>query len=418
VTDKEKLTRAIKEIEKEMEERVEWFRAAGKFVEAQRLEQRTRYDLEMMEQLGYCTGIENYSRHLDGRAPGEPPPALVDFFPDDYLLFIDESHITVPQLGGMYRGDRSRKGTLVEYGFRLPSALDNRPLRFEELARRTGQVVYVSATPGDYELEKSKGAVVEQIIRPTGLIDPDVAVKPAGNQVDDLLEEIRARVEKGDRVLVTTLTKRMAEDLTGYYHELGIRTKYLHSDIDTIERVEILQALRRGDFDVLIGINLLREGLDLPEVSLVAILDADKEGFLRSERSLIQTFGRAARNIDGRVIMYADRETESMRRAIGETNRRRKKQAAYNRKNNITPETVRKDMVSILDSIYEADYVTVPRASEEAVEYQAVKDIPKRIAQLHKQMKEAADNLEFELAAEIRDEIKALEERELSYMGK
>ncbi|RKY29500.1 MAG: excinuclease ABC subunit B [Planctomycetota bacterium] len=418
VTDREKMEMAIRNIEKEMEERVEWFRAAGKFVEAQRLEQRTRYDLEMMEQLGYCTGIENYSRHLDGRAPGEPPPTLVDFFPDDYLLFIDESHITVPQLGGMYRGDRSRKETLVEYGFRLPSALDNRPLRFEEFARRTGQVVYVSATPGDYELEKSKGAVVEQIIRPTGLIDPDVTVRPAGNQVDDLLEEIRARVEKGDRVLVTTLTKRMAEDLAGYYHELGIRTKYLHSDIDTIERMEILQALRRGDFDVLIGINLLREGLDLPEVSLVAILDADKEGFLRSERSLIQTFGRAARNIDGRVIMYADHETESMRRAIGETNRRRKKQAAYNRKNNITPETVRKDMVSILDSIYEADYVTVPRASEETVEYQAVKDIPKRIAQLRKQMKEAADNLEFELAAEIRDEIKALEERELSYMGK
>ncbi len=418
VTDREKLERAIKEIEKEMEERVEWFRAEGKFVEAQRLEQRTKYDLEMMEQLGYCTGIENYSRHLDGRAEGKPPPTLVDFFPDDCLLFIDESHITVPQLGAMYRGDRSRKETLVEYGFRLPSALDNRPLKFEEFVERTGQVIYVSATPGGYELEKSKGAVVEQIIRPTGLIDPEVAVKPAKNQVDDLLEEIHARVGKGHRVLVTTLTKRMAEDLTEYYHELGLRTKYLHSDIDTIERVEILQALRRGDFDILIGINLLREGLDLPEVSLVAILDADKEGFLRSERSLIQTFGRAARNIDGRVVMYADRETESMRRAIDETNRRRKKQAAYNRKHNITPETVKKEIVSILSSIYEADYVTVPKVAEKEAAYHAARDMPKRIAKLRKEMKQAADNLEFELAAEIRDEIKALEEKELAYMGK
>ncbi len=418
VTDREKLERAIKEIEKEMEERVEWFRAEGKFVEAQRLEQRTKYDLEMMEQLGYCTGIENYSRHLDGRAEGKPPPTLVDFFPDDCLLFIDESHITVPQLGAMYRGDRSRKETLVEYGFRLPSALDNRPLKFEEFVERTGQVIYVSATPGGYELEKSKGAVVEQIIRPTGLIDPEVVVKPAKNQVDDLLEEIHARVGKGHRVLVTTLTKRMAEDLTEYYHELGLRTKYLHSDIDTIERVEILQALRRGDFDILIGINLLREGLDLPEVSLVAILDADKEGFLRSERSLIQTFGRAARNIDGRVVMYADRETESMRRAIDETNRRRKKQAAYNRKHNITPETVKKEIVSILSSIYEADYVTVPKVAEKETAYRAARDIPKCIAKLRKEMKQAADNLEFELAAEIRDEIKALEEKELAYMGK
>ncbi len=418
VTDREKLERAIKEIEKEMEERVEWFRAEGKFVEAQRLEQRTKYDLEMMEQLGYCTGIENYSRHLDGRAEGKPPPTLVDFFPDDCLLFIDESHITVPQLGAMYRGDRSRKETLVEYGFRLPSALDNRPLKFEEFVERTGQVIYVSATPGGYELEKSKGAVVEQIIRPTGLIDPEVAVKPAKNQVDDLLEEIHARVGKGHRVLVTTLTKRMAEDLTEYYHELGLRTKYLHSDIDTIERVEILQALRRGDFDILIGINLLREGLDLPEVSLVAILDADKEGFLRSERSLIQTFGRAARNIDGRVVMYADRETESMRRAIDETNRRRKKQAAYNRKHNITPETVKKEIVSILSSIYEADYVTVPKVAEKEAAYRAARDMPKCIAKLRKEMKQAADNLEFELAAEIRDEIKALEEKELAYMGK
>ncbi len=418
VTDREKLERAIKEIENEMEERVEWFRAEGKFVEAQRLEQRTKYDLEMMEQLGYCTGIENYSRHLDGRAEGKPPPTLVDFFPDDCLLFIDESHITVPQLGAMYRGDRSRKETLVEYGFRLPSALDNRPLKFEEFVERTGQVIYVSATPGGYELEKSKGAVVEQIIRPTGLIDPEVAVKPAKNQVDDLLEEIHARVGKGHRVLVTTLTKRMAEDLTEYYHELGLRTKYLHSDIDTIERVEILQALRRGDFDILIGINLLREGLDLPEVSLVAILDADKEGFLRSERSLIQTFGRAARNIDGRVVMYADRETESMRRAIDETNRRRKKQAAYNRKHNITPETVKKEIVSILSSIYEADYVTVPKVAEKEAAYHAARDMPKRIAKLRKEMKQAADNLEFELAAEIRDEIKALEEKELAYMGK
>ena len=418
VTDREKLESALKNIEQEMVERVEWFRSQAKFVEAQRLEQRTKYDLEMMEQLGYCSGIENYSRHLDGRGPGEPPPTLVDFFPPNFLLFIDESHISVPQLGGMYRGDQSRKGTLVEYGFRLPSALDNRPLKFEEFNARANQVVYVSATPGDYEFEQSKGIVVEQIIRPTGLIDPAVVVKPAKNQVDDLLEEIRARVEKGHRVLVTTLTKRMAEDLTEYYHELGVKTKYLHSDIETIERVEILQSLRRGDFDVLIGINLLREGLDLPEVSLVAILDADKEGFLRSARSLVQTFGRAARNIEGKVIMYADTMTNSMRRALSETNRRREIQDEYNRKNNITPESVKKGIVAILSSIYEADYVTVPKAAEAAAEYIAAKDLPKRIEELRTQMKEAADNLEFELAAEIRDELKALEEQELAYMGK
>jgi len=418
VTEKDKLERALADIEKELAERLEWLRSQGKLVEAQRLEQRTNYDLEMIEQLGYCSGIENYSRHLDGRAPGSPPPTLIDFFPPNFLLFIDESHISVPQLGGMSRGDRARKETLVEYGFRLPSALDNRPLTFEEFNARTNQLVYVSATPGDYELEQSKGIVVEQIIRPTGLIDPEVVVKPAKNQVDDLLEEIRARVEKGHRVLVTTLTKRMAEDLTEYYHELGVKTKYLHSDIETIERVEILQALRRGDFDVLVGINLLREGLDLPEVSLVAILDADKEGFLRSARSLIQTFGRAARNIEGKVIMYADKVTDSMRRALDETDRRRKIQADFNAEHHITPESVKKEIVAILSSIYEADYVTVPKVAERAAEYIAAKDLPKRIGQLRKEMKEAADNLEFELAAEIRDELKALQEQELAYMGK
>ena len=418
VTEKGKLEQALKNIEQEMKERVEWFKSQAKFVEAQRLEQRTNYDLEMIEQLGYCSGIENYSRHLEGRGVGQPPPTLVDFFPPNFLLFIDESHITVPQLNGMYNGDRARKTTLVEYGFRLPSAMDNRPLKFEEFNQRVNLLTYVSATPGDYELEQSKGVVVEQIIRPTGLIDPQVVVKPAKNQVDDLLAEIHARVKKGHRVLVTTLTKRMAEDLTDYYKELGLKTKYLHSDIETLERVAILQALRRGEFDVLIGINLLREGLDLPEVSLVAILDADKEGFLRSERSLIQTFGRAARNVEGTVIMYADKMTDSMRRALSETDRRRKIQEEYNKNNHITPESIKKNISDILSSIYEADYVTVPKVAEKTVEYLAAKDLPKRIEQLRKQMKEAADNLEFELAAEIRDEIKALQETELAYMGK
>ena len=418
VTDKNKFQAALAAIETELKERVEYFKSKGKLIEAQRIEERTNFDLEMLTQTGYCTGVENYSRHLDGRKPGEPPPALVDFFPPNYLLIIDESHITVPQLGGMYLGDRSRKQTLVEYGFRLPSALDNRPLRFEEFERQENQIVYVSATPSEYELKESGGVVAEQIIRPTGLIDPEVVIKPAKGQVDDLLEEIRRKIEAGDRVLVTTLTKRMAEDLTDYYRDLGIRTKYLHSDIDTIERVEILQALRKGEFDVLVGINLLREGLDLPEVSLVAILDADKEGFLRSERSLIQTIGRTARNIDGRVLMYADRMTNAMQKAISETNRRRKVQQDYNEKNNITPESVKKNIVQILESVYEADYVTVPKASEAAERYYSVKDITKRIEALRRDMKEAADNLEFELAAELRDEIQKLQEAELSYRGK
>jgi excinuclease ABC subunit B len=382
-------------------------------LEAQRLEQRTSFDLEMLEELGYCQGIENYSRHLTGRRPGEPPPTLIDYYPRDYLLFIDESHVTIPQLIGMYRGDRSRKGTLAEYGFRLPSALDNRPLMFEEFQARVNQLVYVSATPSDYELKKSDGRVVEQIIRPTGLSDPATTVRPAKNQVDDLLEEIRKHVKNKERVLVTTLTKRMAEDLTEYYADLGVRVKYLHSDIDTLDRVDILRDLRLGKFDVLIGINLLREGLDLPEVSLVAILDADKEGFLRSEKSLIQTFGRAARNVNGQVILYADRMTGSMDQAILETNRRRKIQEEYNRVHEITPRTVQKSIRNILESIYEADYFTVPAAADVKEEYLPVKDIPVIVQRLKKEMKEAASRLEFERAGELRDRIRHLEETEL-----
>jgi excinuclease ABC subunit B len=367
----------------------------------------------MLEELGYCQGIENYSRHLTGRRPGEPPPTLLDYYPKDYLLFIDESHVTIPQLIGMYRGDRSRKETLVEYGFRLPSALDNRPLMFEEFGERVNQVVYVSATPGDYEIKKSKGNTVEQIIRPTGLSDPVISVKPAKNQVDDLLEEIHKRVKKKERVLVTTLTKRMAEDLTEYYSDLGVPVKYLHSDIDTLDRVEIIRDLRLGKFDVLIGINLLREGLDIPEVSLVAILDADKEGFLRSEKSLIQTFGRAARNVNGHVILYADKMTRSMDQAILETNRRRTIQEEYNKANHITPETVKKSVRNILASLYEADYVTVPSVSDVGEEYRSLKEIPSLVEKLKKEMKDAAARLEFERAAEIRDKIVRLEETEL-----
>jgi excinuclease ABC subunit B len=367
----------------------------------------------MLQELGYCQGIENYSRHLTGRRQGEPPPTLIDYFPKDYLLFIDESHVTIPQLIGMYRGDRSRKETLVEYGFRLPSALDNRPLMFEEFQERIHQVIYVSATPSDYEMKECKGRVVEQIIRPTGLSDPSLEVKPAKNQVDDLLGEIRKRVKKKERVLVTTLTKRMAEDLTEYYTDLGVNVKYLHSDIDTLDRVEIIRDLRLGKFDVLIGINLLREGLDLPEVSLVAILDADKEGFLRSEKSLIQTFGRAARNVNGQVILYADKRTGSMDQAILETNRRRKIQEEYNRVHEITPQTVKKAVRNILASIYEADYFTVPAVSDVKKEYMPLKDIPTIIKKLKKEMKEAASRLEFEQAAELRDRIQRLEEMEL-----
>jgi excinuclease ABC subunit B len=413
VTPPDRLQKAVRSIRDELKERVGWFKSRNQLLEAQRLEQRTNFDLEMLQELGYCQGIENYSRHLTGRKPGEPPPTLLDYYPKDYLLFIDESHVTIPQLIGMYRGDRSRKETLVEYGFRLPSALDNRPLMFEEFEKRVHQIVYVSATPSDYEMNKSRGKVVEQIIRPTGLSDPLLEVKPAKNQVDDLLGEIQKRVKRKERVLVTTLTKRMAEDLTEYYADLGLRVKYLHSDIDTLDRVEIIRDLRLGKFDVLIGINLLREGLDLPEVSLVAILDADKEGFLRSEKSLIQTFGRAARNVNGQVILYADKVTEAMDQAILETNRRRKIQEAYNRTYQITPQTVKKSVRNILASIYEADYFTVPALSDIREDYGSMKEIPTMIQKLKKEMKEAASHLEFERAAELRDKIQRLEEMEL-----
>jgi len=413
VTPPEKMQKALLSIREELQERLAWLRSQNRLLEAQRLEQRTNFDLEMLQELGYCQGIENYSRHLTGRRPGEPPPTLLDYYPRDYLLFIDESHVTIPQLIGMYRGDRSRKETLVEYGFRLPSALDNRPLMFEEFEGRVRQVVYVSATPSDYEMKKGRGRVVEQIIRPTGLSDPSLVVKPAKNQVDDLLAEIQDRVKRKERVLVTTLTKRMAEDLTEYYADLGIRVKYLHSDIDTLDRVEIIRDLRLGKFDVLIGINLLREGLDLPEVSLVAILDADKEGFLRSEKSLIQTFGRAARNLNGRVILYADKMTRSMDQAILETDRRRRIQEEYNETHGITPQTIKKSVRNIMASVYEADYFTVPSVSDGKEEYLPAKEIPAIIEKLKKQMKEAASRLEFERAAEIRDRIVRLEETEL-----
>jgi len=415
VTPQDRLRLAIQSIQQELTARLKELHSQAKLLEAQRLEQRTHFDLEMLQEMGYCTGIENYSRHLDGRRPGEPPYTLLDYFPKDALIFIDESHITIPQLNGMYWGDRTRKETLVEYGFRLPSALDNRPLSFEEFEARVPQVIYVSATPADYERKKAKGRLVEQIIRPTGLIDPEVEVKPARYQVDDLLGEIQSRLARGERVLVTTLTKRMAEDLTSYYADLGLKVKYLHSDVQTLERTEIIRDLRLGKFDVLIGINLLREGLDLPEVSLVAILDADKEGFLRSETSLIQTFGRAARNIAGRVVLYADFLTESMKKAVEETDRRRKIQEAYNRRNSITPETIKKAIPDILASIYESDYVTVPAVAEKAEEYLSVFDIPKRLARLKKEMREAAARLDFEQAAEIRDRIRSLENRELEY---
>jgi excinuclease ABC subunit B len=413
VTPPDRLQKAIQSIREELKERLEWFRSQNQLLEAQRLEQRTKFDLEMLQELGYCQGIENYSRHLTGRRAGEPPPTLLDYYSKDFLLFIDESHVTIPQLIGMYRGDRSRKETLVEYGFRLPSALDNRPLMFEEFQERVHQVVYVSATPSEYEMKKSHEKIVEQIIRPTGLSDPLLDVKPAKNQVDDLLGEIQKRVKRKERVLVTTLTKRMAEDLTEYYADLGIRVKYLHSDIDTLDRVEIIRDLRLGKFDVLIGINLLREGLDIPEVSLVAILDADKEGFLRSEKSLIQTFGRAARNVNGQVILYADKMTQSMDQAISETDRRRKIQEAYNQEHRITPQTVKKSVRNIMASIYEADYLTIPAVSDVEEPYVPIKEIPAMIQKLKKEMKEAASHLEFERAAEIRDKIIRLEATEL-----
>ena len=405
-----KITRkhATDTITAELKNRIAYFRNENKLIEAQRIEERTHFDLEMMQELGYCHGIENYSRHLTGRKPGEPPPTLLSYFPEDYLLVIDESHIAVPQLRGMYRGDRSRKKTLVEYGFRLPSALDNRPLKFEESQARISQVIYVSATPADYELAEAKDSLVELIVRPTGLVDPEVQVRSAQNQVDDLYEEILQRQKRHERVLVTTLTKRMAEDLTEYYSDLGIRVRYLHSDINTLERMDIIQDLRRGKFDVLVGINLLREGLDIPEVSLVAILDADKEGFLRSTRSLIQTFGRAARNAGGAVLLYADKVTRSMREAISETQRRRKIQDAYNQKHDITPETIRKEVTKIFDFGQEAEAASHDEVAEDLTEYKSLDDIDEVIKSLDSEMQAAAKALEFERAAELRDQIRRL----------
>ena len=407
VTTRDNLDRAIADIRAELAQTLAALKEQNKLVEYQRLKQRTNYDLEMMQEMGYCQGIENYSRHLTGRKPGEPPPTLMEYLPKDALIIIDESHATLPQLAGMFRGDRSRKETLVKYGFRLPSALDNRPLTFEEYETLSNQRIYVSATPAQYEMQKARGVRVEQIIRPTGLMDPEVEVKPAKYQVDDLLEEIRKRIEKRERVLVTTLTKRMAEKLTDYYGGLGIRVRYLHSDIHTLERVSIIRDLRLGEFDVLIGVNLLREGLDIPEVSLVAILDADKEGFLRSERSLIQTSGRAARNINGKVIMYADKITKSIQACLDETKRRRAIQKKYNEENNITPESIIKSISNVLSSIYEADYMTVPLAERKNLLLKE-EDLPTLIAELSTKMKQAAKNLEFEKAADLRDEIKEL----------
>ena len=408
VTTQDNLKRATADIRAELALTLAEYREQNKLLEAQRLEQRTNFDLEMMEEMGYCQGIENYSRHLTGRKPGEPPPTLMEYLPQDALIIIDESHATLPQLGGMYRGDRSRKETLVKYGFRLPSALDNRPLRFDEYEALANQRLYISATPAVYELQKTNGKRVEQIIRPTGLMDPEIEVKPAKHQVDDLLEEIRLRIKKKERVLVTTLTKRMAENLTDYYAGLNIKVRYLHSDIHTLERVEIIRDLRRGEFDVLIGVNLLREGLDIPEVSLVAILDADKEGFLRSERSLIQTSGRAARNISGKVIMYADKITKAIQACLDETKRRRIIQRKYNEENDITPESIKKSISNVLSSIYEADYMTVPIAPKSKIIPDKEEDLPELIAKLTKEMKQAAKNMEFEKAAELRDELKEL----------
>ena len=409
VTQKTTLKNASVTIIAELKGRMEYFRGEDKLIEVQRIEERTQFDLEMIQELGYCNGIENYSRHLTGRKPGQPPPTLLDYFPDDFLMFIDESHIAVPQLRGMYRGDRSRKQTLVEYGFRLPSALDNRPLKFEESEARISQVTYVSATPSEYEISKAKGAMAELIVRPTGLIDPPIDVRSAKNQVDDLLEEITDHQERNERVLVTTLTKRMAEDLTEYYSDLAIRVRYLHSDINTLERMDIIRDLRIGKFDVLVGINLLREGLDIPEVSLMAILDADKEGFLRSARSLIQTCGRAARNVRGRVIMYADVVTRSMQQCIDETNRRREIQKAYNRQHGITPETIQKDITRIFDFDKTGEDTAIDHVAEAVEAYKSIDDIDSAVAALEKEMHAAAKDLEFEKAANLRDQIRALQ---------
>jgi excinuclease ABC subunit B len=417
VTPRETLLNAVDQIKEELKGRLTQLESANKLVEAQRLGQRTRFDIEMIMELGYCSGIENYSRYLSGRKSGEPPPTLFDYLPDEALLVVDESHVTIPQLGGMYRGDRSRKETLVEYGFRLPSALDNRPLRFEEFERRSPQTIYVSATPRDYEIEHS-GGIVEQVVRPTGLVDPEVEVRPATSQVDDLLSEIRLRVAQSERVLVTTLTKRMAEDLTDYLNDHDVRVRYLHSDIDTVERVEIIRDLRLGEFDVLVGINLLREGLDMPEVSLVAILDADKEGFLRSEGSLIQTIGRAARNVNGKAILYADQITGSMQRALSETERRREKQVEHNQTHGITPQTILKSIADIMEGAYPGAQMNAKRyakVAEEELEYAELtpKQMAKRLRQLEDQMYRHAQDLEFEEAAKIRDQIKSLQERGL-----
>ncbi|MGE0322576.1 MAG: excinuclease ABC subunit UvrB [Polyangiaceae bacterium] len=413
VTPQQHMRRAIENIRAELRERLEYLDKEVRFLEKQRLEQRTQYDLEMLETMGFVQGIENYSRHLSGRSPGDPPPTLIDYFPDDFLLVIDESHQTVPQIGAMYRGDRSRKETLVEFGFRLPSALDNRPLKFDEFEQHMKTVLFVSATPGDYELTHSDGEPIEQLIRPTGLIDPEIELRPVGGQVDDLLEEIRLRVEADERVLVTTLTKRMAEDLTEYYAELGIRVRYLHSDVETLERIELLRSLRAGDYDVLVGINLLREGLDLPEVSLVAILDADKEGFLRSARSLIQTIGRAARNARGKVLMYADRITPSMKQAIDETTRRRAIQEAYNAEHGITPETIKRAILQVNPSAGTSDYYAVPKGPSRAKDGKSESPadeaaLAERLEELRQEMFSAAENLDFEKAARCRDEIKRL----------
>jgi excinuclease ABC subunit B len=418
VMPQEQRDRAIVSIQDELDWWKKEMEKQGKFVEAQRLVQRTMFDIEMMRTIGYCHGVENYSRHLSGRLPGEAPPTLLDYVPQDYLLFVDECHVTVPQVRGMFHGDRSRKQTLVDYGFRMPSALDNRPLTWEEVEHRVNQAIYVSATPGPYELTKSGGIYVEQVIRPTGLVDPEVEIRPVKGQVDDLLEQIRIRAEKNERVLVTTLTKRMAEDLSEYFSEIGVRCRYLHSEVETLDRIKILRDLRRGEFDVLIGINLLREGLDLPEVSLVAILDADKEGFLRSTTSLIQTMGRCARHIEGRAILYADRRTDSMNAAISETNRRREKQFAYNLENNITPQSIIKGVDMELAHIVEADYVTVPLDTAEldaaAANVKSEAQLADLLKQLETQMREAAKKFEFEKAAQLRDRIRSLKQQDLS----
>ncbi len=415
VVQPERKSTAIGTILEEMEWWEKELETQGRLVESQRIHQRTRFDLEMIKSVGYCHGIENYSRHFSGRLPGEPPPTLLDYFPQDYLLFIDESHVTVPQLHGMWHGDRCRKQNLVDYGFRLPSAMDNRPLRFEEFESRTGQIIYVSATPGPYELTKSAGVVVEQIIRPTGLIDPIVEIRPVKGQIDDLLAEIRDRAQKNQRVLVTTLTKRMSEDLASYYTEVGVRCRYMHSEIETLERIKLLRDLRKGEYDVLIGINLLREGLDLPEVSLVAILDADKEGFLRSQGSLIQTIGRAARHIEGRAILYADKMTESMQRAIDETNRRREKQEAFNEENGITPQSIIRPLEMGLAGIINADYADLTDEAEGMPDFNTQQELDTYIDKLESDMREAAKKFEFEKAAKLRDTVKELRTKEFLF---